>query len=397
LGEQAHGPIQVTFPTLADIKSSPLAQAWKDALNSLGYEHSVDVLGEKRTIGTRDYTATIDSTSGLRSSADNAYGQVAAKRANISIIPEASVRRILFSSGSERTTATGVEFSYQGKTARIQATREVILAAGAFHTPKILELSGIGSQERLSRLGIPVIIDQPGVGENLQNHVMSMLPVPLKAHPDIEGMSLGFKGVAYTRIGQDDQGQLFAHMEPASLSDKVIQSIISQPDEASAILMILVIPGGKVVLGVITSFPFSRGTCHITSSNPDEMPSIDMGFFSNDLDIEFLARHVESLHQLRTTQALEPFLQPSMALDLEAIKQLLRESTAGSCHHACGTVGMLPREAGGVVDQELKVYGTKNLRVVDASVFPLITHANPIATVYAVAERAADIIRGREW
>jgi choline dehydrogenase-like flavoprotein len=395
LGEQANGPIRVTFPALADNKSAPLVQAWKDALESQGYEHSVDVIGERKTVGTRDCTATIDPVSGLRSSADTAYGQVAAKRANVRIIPEATVRRIVFSSGSDKITATGAEFSYRGEIVNILASKEVVLAAGAFQTPKILELSGIGCQDRLSRLGIPVVIDQPGVGENLQNHTMSMFPVPLKSRPDLEGMTLGFKGVAFTHLDQEDQSALFARTESASPASQAIQSILSSPDEASAVLMMAVFPDDNVILGVISSFPFSRGSCHITSSDPDEMPNIDMRTLSNDLDIEFLARHVQKLHQLTSSPALAPFLQSSPAPELDSLKKLLREAAALSCHHCCGTTAMLPRELGGIVDQELKVYGTENLRVVDASVFPLITHANPIATVYAVAERAADIICGR--
>jgi choline dehydrogenase-like flavoprotein len=379
---------------LADERSAPLVEAWKDALKSWGYEHSLDIIGEERTIGTRDYTATIDPIEGLRSSADNAYGLVAAKRANVRIIPEATVRRILFSSDSDTITATGVEFLYRGEMVSIRASKEVILAAGAFHTPKILELSGIGSQERLNRLGIPVVIDQPGVGENLQNHVMSMFPVPLKPRPDLEDMTLGFKGVAFVRLDRDDQEALLACTETASQPDQVIQSILSRPDEASAVLLMTVIPDNYVILGVISSFPFSRGSCHITSSNPDEMPSIDMQVLSHDLDIEFLARHTQNLHRLTSSPALAPFLQPSAVPELEELKKLLREAAALSCHHCCGTTAMLPREVGGVVDQKLRVYGTVNLRVVDASIFPLITHANPIATVYAVAERAADIILG---
>ena len=128
---------------------------------------------------------------------------------------------------------------------------------------------------------------------------------------------------------------------PASPPDQVIQSILSQPDEAPAVLLMTVIPDNNIILGVIAGFPFSRGSCHITFANPDEMSSIDTRFFSNNLDIEFKARDVQSLHQLTTTPALTPFLQPSTALGLKAHKTLLREAAALSCHHDCGSAAML--------------------------------------------------------
>lgn len=222
-----------------------------------------------------------------------------------------------------------------------------------------------------------------------------MFPVPLKPHPDLDGMSLGFKGVTFARLDPGKQSKLLSESpKPISPSDRVIQALLRSSDEASAVLLMTVIPGNMVILGVISSFPFSRGNCHIESTDPNDMPTIDTRYFSHDLDIEILARHVQSLHHLTTDPALQPFLYPSTSLmDLETIKAHLREATASSCHHGCGTAAMLPREAGGVVDQDLKVFGTENLRVVDVSIFPLITCANPVATVYAVAERAADIIR----
>jgi choline dehydrogenase-like flavoprotein len=150
------------------------------------------------------------------------------------------------------------------------------------------------------------------------------------------------------------------------------------------------------LLGAIPCFPLSRGNVHITSPDVNDMPAIDPRFFDNEFDLEILARHVQILQIFTDMEALEPFLQKiTLEPSISRIKDMLRQESALTTHHVCGTAAMLPREVGGVVDQELKVYGTKNLRVVDASIFPLIPHANPIATVYAVAERAADITRGK--
>jgi len=388
--------IKVTYPALKDKAATPLLQAWNDAFKARGYDFNTDILAEQKIIGTRAYTATIDPISGLRSSANNEYGAAAAARSNITIITEATVHRILFDLQGDGVTATGAEVIYNGQTVAIKATKEVIMAAGAFHTPKLLELSGVGDKERLTKLGIPVVIDQPGVGENLQNHLMSIIPAPLSPQASLEGIIPGLKALAFVKIDADEQNELFAgHPEFNSVSDKAIRSIIQSPSEASASIFLAVRSESLALLGAITSFPFSRGSTHISSTEFDKMPTIDAGFLTNNMDLEILARHVRTLHELTAAEHLRPFFQQSESgglPDLEEIKKKLRTS-ALTAHHACGTTAMLPRCDGGVVDQDLKVYGTKNLRVVDASIFPLIPHANPIATVYAVAEKAADIIR----
>ncbi|KAJ6069787.1 hypothetical protein N7499_011674 [Penicillium canescens] len=393
----AQGPIQVIYPAAGDKQAIPLTRAWTEAFESEDYKPTDDFLAEERTTSTRDFTATVDPVSGFRSSADSTYGVIASKRPNVNIITETTVRRIIFASGAGKVRATGVEVLHGVQGITIQAKKEVVLAAGALQTPKVLELSGIGNKDRLAHLEIPLVIDQPGVGENLQNHVMSLIPVSLKPHPGIAGVSPGFKGLAFVHIDQDEQKNLFAELgDQSSPTSQIIESILSSPDEASAMLFLVVKSGTTALLGAIPSFPLSRGNIHIASSDLNDMPVIDARFFHNELDLEILARHVQHLLRLTSAPALESFFEASTEVpDLAEIKDMLREETALSAHHVCGTAAMLPREVGGVVDQELKVYGTENLRIVDASVFPLIPHANPIATVYAVAERAADIIRGK--
>lgn len=390
----ANGPIQVTYPALTDKASHSLIEAWNEAFLRQGY--APDLLAERQTLGACPYAATIDPTSGFRSSANNTYGAVAAGRSNVTIVTEATVRRVLFDSSSHNVTATGVEVTYNGLMVTVKAERQVILAAGAFHTPKLLELSGVGRKDRLSHLGIPLILDTPGVGENLQNHVMSILPVPLRTDSVPEGITPGLKALAFVRLNRDDQERLMHSLaNTGEPSERAICNIIDvDKSEASASMFLAVRSAELALLGVITSFPFSRGEMHVTSADPDASLAIDAGFFTEPMDIEILARHVKRLHELTTTGPLERFLQPRPAPEnLEDIKKTLR-ATALTTHHTCGTAAMLPREHGGVVDPELKVYGTTNLRVVDASIFPLIPHANPMATVYAVAERAADLIRG---
>ncbi|KAL4743652.1 hypothetical protein BDV11DRAFT_201817 [Aspergillus similis] len=370
-GNNDNGMIKTIQPALVEGKPNALVQAWNDAHAEQGYGETTNFLSEEKTVGARPFTATIDPVSGNRSSADSTYGAVAATRPNVTIVTEATVRNILLAKEGDSVTATGVEVAWNGSVTTVEVRREVILAAGVFHTPKLLELSGIGDKERLQSFNIPVLLHSPGVGENLQNHVMAVIPVPLKDTPTLSTIQPGIEAVSFTRL---DLADLLTEDTRAQSS--------CTPDKFALVVVML-------------CYPFSRGTVHITSSDPSVPPTVDLGVFSNPIDIEILARHVQGTQTLLGSTAFEQFvLSPPEVQDIETIKTQLHESMASAAHHACGTAAMLPRQDGGVVGQDLKVHGTRNLRIVDASCFPLISCANPMGAVYGVAERAADVIKG---
>ena len=162
------------------------------------------------------------------------------------------------------------------------------------------------------------------------------------------------------------------------------------------------LPGKFASLGCTQSHPFSRGTTHIVSADAGAAPAIAPCCLSHPADLEILVRHVQALDtQLRPAAPLSAFLKPDgrrnhpdtfrLAVLDDAKRYVL--DTATSAYHGCGTAAMQPREKGGVVDPKLVVYGTENIRVVDASVFPLIPRGNILSSVYAVAEKAAEITK----
>jgi choline dehydrogenase-like flavoprotein len=398
-----HGPIQVSFPSLT--QKNPMAKACNEVFRDMGYKTTADLFPTQGA-GNRCYTAATDPQTKKRMSADSQYGRPASTRPNLTIITEATVLKILFSGSSPaKTVAKGVEVSIDGDTFSITANKEVILSAGAFHTAKLLELSAVGEPSRLRNLAIPLVIENASVGENLQNHVMRMRTFELD-----QGVKVGdgIQSLAFLPLlDRVQQKETFDNAPPpASRNEKdfydVVRGIFDSRDEAScSMFMSFIGLPNFASFGVMQSIPFSHGNSHITSANPDDNPRIDPRFFSNPLDLEIMAHHLLALEKLPSTSPLSAFFKnngqcipPNASVtDLESARKYLREN-AVTTHHSCGTAAMLPRENGGVVDQDLVVYGTRNLRVVDASMFPVIPQANPISTVYAVAERAADLIKG---
>lgn len=365
------------------------------------------------------------------------------------ILTGAITEKILFTkTGSGAVKATGVQVLVDGKQETFTPNKEIILAAGAFNTPKLLEISGIGGKALLEKHGIPVVVDNPAVGENLQDHLMTGISYevvdgivtgdPLMRQ-EPEALAQAQKLYFEQKAGPFTMGGIQSHAymptpDASGLLDRLpgplrpedaeqyelVRSILDSPNGSSAGWFMFLAQanlheGGKsfvgtqlhpenfASLGCAQSHPFSRGSTHISSADVDAMPEIDPRYFSHPADLEIMARHVQALDQkLRPSAELAPYFKPdgkrnhpdSFKLqDLEGAKKYVLD-TATAAYHACGSAAMLPREKGGVVDSKLVVYGTENLRIVDASIFPLIPRGNILSSVYAVAEKAADIIKG---
>ncbi|KAF8145110.1 GMC oxidoreductase [Mycena galopus ATCC 62051] len=438
--DNAHGtdgPLKKTFPRCMDTLVQPALQT----ADTLGIPRNSDPsAGDNRGIFVA--TKSID-TNATRSSAASAYYEPNKNRPNLTILTEARVGRLLTvkSSGSE-IVIRGVEY-LQGDALKIlEASKEVILCAGSYQTPKILELSGIGDPSILGKLGIPVVLDLKSVGANHQDHLVYTFTSRLKGELETYD-SMQDPGVAerqkklYTeeRTGLlSATPSLFAFLPLHTVDkDNIILDSASKMKlqdtnvaaqktfklqqrwlvndripwiDINFIDRFMPGPGanfepGKayMTVNVMLLHPFNRGSVHITSSDPLQNPAIELNALDNDVDLAMFVETYRFARKFLTTGPLGALVEEEIcpATELKTdddVKAFLRQSL-GSSFHPVGTVGMLPAKDGGCVDPSLKVYGTANLRVVDASILPISLSAHLQATLYAIAEKAADIIKKR--
>lgn len=438
------GPLQLSYPKDTD---NVWPSIWQQTLEGLGFPKSEDTT--KQSCGPIFVPDTIHPASKTRSYAGNAYLEPARSRENLTVIPKAAVSRILFDRTGNAVTATGIEYIKDNKT-QTAAGKEIILTAGTINSPRLLELSGIGDAKRLEKLGIEVIVNNPNVGENLQNHPMCGLsfeaqddektmdglarqdPAALQAAMAAYAQQLGpfassgtnnaaqlpFPGIK-TAEGKAEVEQLISkYITSAKKGDNAafveaqadfVRSILTSPDGASGYYISFpgyaaFNPDGTMAppppgtgkhfsIALLLTHPLSRGSVHITSATD---VAIDPRYFSHPLDIEVLARHLGFVESIASAQPLASHLKAVEKRNAAAdqAKEYLRQTAVGA-HHFTGTCSMMPEALGGVVDAQLRVYGVSNLRIADASIIPLTPRANPQATVYGVAEHAAAIIKGQ--
>ena len=446
----ARGPVQVSYTGLIQ---DPLSKAWIDTFKGMKHGMAGDPFSCK-SVGGYSNAVTVDPSTKTRSYAATAYFAPITQRTNLFVLTGAQVEKIDFTEEKSDVTANTVHFTHEGKAVKVGVRKEVVLAAGTFQSPKILELSGIGNPHILKPLEIPVMVENENVGENLQDHLMTGVSFEvidgvmtgdslMRQEPDAIAaatemyknhkagpMTVGGIGShAFMPIpgsnGDSDIGtelERLLQQHPVDSNIKLhhdaICNILRAPDEATGALLMFLAqtnlhnnesakdylqnlqPGSFISLGAFQTHVFSRGSSHIISENLLDAPKIDPRYLSHPLDIELFARHVQFLEKLARSSPLSQYIKPNgkrnhptaYVEDLAAAKDYVRNS-ALSAYHAAGTCAMLPRNEGGVVDNRLRVYGTKNVRVVDASIMPLIPRSNLQSTVYAVAERAADLIK----
>lgn len=389
-----HGPLKVTMPTLRD----RLSEAQIAAGEAMGWPRKEDVNHPDNGDGIGFTPRTI--ARGKRQSAATAFLRPAEKRANLTVITDATVDRVTFTG----KRATGVEVLRSGKREMIAASGEVIICGGAMASPGVLERSGIGDRKRLDALGIPVIHHNPEVGEGLIEHrgliVQWKLKQDLSQNKQFSGWRLLRSAAQYylTRSGPMaaaayEIGGWFRTRPGLNRPDAQMLVAPFSFDFAKQRQDVERFPGMHVVIYSLR--PTSRGNIHITTRDPDAPASFQPNYRANQADRESMigavrvAREYVRQSPLAELIAEETMPGPQYATDEQILDAYDRFGTCG--YHAVGSCRM-GRDAESVVDPRLRVRGVQGLRVMDTSIMPAIPAGNTQGPTMAMAWRAADLI-----
>ncbi len=392
------GPLAVV-----DIPRHPLADAFIQAGQQAGYPLNADFNGESQE-GFGYNQLTIHN--GKRCSAADAYLRpVAGKRPNLRIITEALALRI----GFDGKRAKYLHYRQDGIEKTITARREIMLAAGTFGSPQLLQLSGIGPAASLQKLGIPIIADRPGVGQNMQDHLTvgmiykSLRPVTINDTVNRLVPRLAM-GARYLLTGG---GYMAAN---ASFVAAYIRSLpeLHRPDVKFNLAfwgreglgrtrdMLSLLPFSAFSPSVVLLRPESRGTVTLTSPDAVAPPAIQFNFLTSQADQMAAIRALRLLRGVLRQPAMAAYVgdEYTPGAQYQTDEQLLEicRARGRSNLHATGTCKM-GTDINAVVDVKLKVHGVEGLRVVDASVMPSIVSGNSNAAVIMIGEKAADIIK----
>ncbi|MFT4150812.1 MAG: choline dehydrogenase [Paracoccaceae bacterium] len=389
------GPLHITRGP----RKNPLFDAFIEAGRQAGYPVTPDYNGEAQE-GFGPMEATI--WKGRRWSAANAYLRPALKRENVSLI-RALARKVVIENGR----AVGVEIERGGRVEVIRANREVVLAASSINTPKLLMLSGIGAGAHLAEHGIPVVVDRPGVGANLQDHLelylqfASKQPITLYKYWNLWGKAVIGAQWLFTGTGLGASNQFEAC---AFIRSKIG---VEYPDIQYHFLPIAVRYDGKasaeghgfqVHTGPMRSK--SRGAVTLRSGDPNDKPVIRFNYMSDPGDWQDFRTAIRLTREIFGEPAMQPFvkheIQPGAKVQSDAeLDGFIREHVE-SAYHPCGTARMgAASDPMAVVDPECRVIGVDGLRVADSSIFPQVTNGNLNGPSIMVGEKAADHILGR--
>jgi choline dehydrogenase len=391
------GPLHVTTGACRN----PLYRAFIEAGRQAGYPLTADMNGYQQE-GFAPMDMTVQG--GRRWSAARAYLDPARRRKNLRVRTGALTCRVRF----EGARAIGVDYLRSGRSVGVRAGREVILAGGAINSPQLLMLSGIGDADELAGFDIPVVAHLPGVGRNLQDHVEIYVqhacttPISLyatqkpwnKARIGLEwllrkrglGATSHFEAGAFIRSRAGvEHPDLQYHFLPIAMNYDG-----SNPQETH---------GFQAHVGPMR--PTSVGHVRVRSADPREPPSILFNYMETERDRQEMRAAVRLTREIFAQRAFDSYLGPELApgaeVDTDAEIDAFVRARAESAYHACGTCKMgLDSDPSAVVDGNCRVYGVQALRVVDAGVMPSIVSGNTNAPTIMLAERASDLIRGRQ-
>ncbi|KAJ5159570.1 uncharacterized protein N7482_006574 [Penicillium canariense] len=425
------GPIHASYPTFTFAQVGQ----WVSSLVNMGIAASQDMYGGQPW-GAEVSTSTINPTNGTRSYSRTGYLDSLADRGNYDVLANAHVTRILFDSSSAagNLTANAVEYTIDNGTTTltVKVKKEVVLAAGTVGSPTVLLHSGIGPKDVLSDAGVDLVSELPGVGQHLQDH----LSATVKWTTNVETAGSIFyddgseknnplfltyidSAVAYVNATgmygsqvEEFEASILAQIDQykpnTTYDDGVINgykaiynttasTIFNSPIGQIELLLMNSDANGDFGITAALQHPYSHGRIYINSSNPMDYPVIDPNYLYNPVDHAILREGLKLARQLGETAPISSTLTnetspgTSVQTDDEWLDWIME--SAGTEFHPSSSCAMLPRDQGGVVDANLRVYGLANVRVADASIPPIALSTHLMASTYGIAEQASNIIR----
>jgi len=395
----AAGPMPVVPNATTKLLHQPLMQTAVAA----GYWTSEDINGRVEE-GFARPELTMDSR-GRRASAARAYLRPAMRRPNLDVMQGAHTTRVLIEGGR----AVGIEIRRGAETRALYAEREVILCGGTYNSPQLLLLSGLGAADSLQRLGIRVRADLPGVGANLSEHVRAGLQFatrePVTFLRELRADRVMFSVLRWMLLGT---GAFASHLSSCNVLIRTAEGL-RQPD-----IQVMCNPvrmdarvwwpfiGRKqdhlLTADAVLLHPKSRGRVSLRSVDPLAKPRIQFNCLAEADDLATLRRGLRAARHIYATapqaDLIEREITPGPQISSDGDLDTYIRATAGITQHPVGTCSMAPG-AGQVVDAQLRVLGVQGLRIADASVMPTVPGGNTYGAVLMIAERAADLIRGR--
>ncbi|KAK7042809.1 L-sorbose 1-dehydrogenase [Favolaschia claudopus] len=389
----SNGPIFVTQRT-------PTGDVWTKgvipAVVATGGKESTDQSGGDPT-GIW-YSPKAMFPNSTRSYSANSYYLPNAGRSNLQVHVNSTVSRIVWgqSQNGGAAVATGVEyFDADGKNTTVNGDR-VILSGGAFGTPQILELSGIGNPDILKPLGISTVVNLPAVGENLSEQPTSRYIAALAPNISNAGvqLTLNFESPRNLLNSTEwDKAHELIQTAPPGLSDTAHKALIKLFESDAPIIEFMGFPNpANLVFLPILLHPMSRGSSHIVSTDVKQAPKFDLALFQSPFDLYILTKATARARRFATQDSVKPFVAAEIAPGANVTSdeqfETFVKNSVGLSYHPLGTAAL-----GSVVNKDLRVNGTANVFVVDGSIIPMQPAAHPSALIYGIGEHAATLLK----